>query len=206
MRITRQPDFRSARVTSPSRSAFRASLTAHQAARFAGLVAWRGQPCQKQPSTKTAILAAGKTKSGLPKAGAFRRQPVMPYSRMSAMRRSSVSRFPLERMRDMTSLRFALVKTSAIGARAVLGGDLEAACGFLFCMFVHPVVEARPLGVAGIKFFVGEFDSVHPAPRLGGEAFQHARPTASGDFVALGMQAGEEVGDCAPCAEEVCLR
>ena len=80
---------------------------------------------------------------------------------------------------------------------------METARGFVVLVGVHPVVEARPLGVAGGEFFVGEFARVRPAPRLGGEAFQHARPAAPGVFVAIGMQAGEGVGDGAPCAEEV---
>jgi DNA-binding XRE family transcriptional regulator len=105
-------------------------------------------------------------------------------------------------MSDMTALRFAGVKTSAIGAFAVVGGDLETARGFVVLVPVHPVVEARPLGVAGVEFFGGEFAGVRPAPRLGGKAFQHARPAAPGVFVAIGMQAGEGIGDGAPCADE----
>jgi len=109
-------------------------------------------------------------------------------------------------MRPMTALRFALVKTSGIGALAVVGGDLETARGFIVRVRVHPVVEDRPLGRAGVEFLIGEFARVRPAPRLGGEAFQHARPAAPGIFVAVGMQAGEGVGDGAPCAEEVGFR
>ena len=101
---------------------------------------------------------------------------------------------------------FRLVKTSAIGALAVVGGDLETAFGFIVFVRVHPVVEAGPLRVAWVEFFVGEFARVGPPPRLGGEAFQHARPAAPGVFVAIGMQAGEGVGDGAPCAEEVGFR
>src|SRR5260221_8569909 len=205
-RSTRQPALRNVRVTVRSRCAFRPSFAAHHAARVAGFVAWRGQPCQKQPSTNTASFAARKRKSGLPKTGALRRQPVMPCSRISAMRRSSVARLPRERMRDMTALRFALVKTSGIGALAVVGGNLETARGFVVRVRVHPVVEARPLGVAGVEFFAGEFTSLRTPPRFGGKAFQHARPVAPGVFVAIGMQAGEGVGDGAPCAEEVGLR
>lgn len=117
----------------------------------------------------------------------------------------SVARFPHERMSAMTALRFALVKTSAIGARTVVGGDLETARGFVVLVRVHPVVEAGPLGVAGIEFFVGEFACVRAPPRLGGEAFQHVRPPAPSVLVAVGMQAGEGVRDSAPCSEEVGL-
>jgi hypothetical protein len=34
---------------------------------------------------------------------------------------------------------------------------LETARGFVVLVRVHPVVEARPLGLAGVEFFVGEF-------------------------------------------------
>ena len=73
----------------------------------------------------------------------------------------------------------------------MVGGDLETAGGFVVLVGVHPIVEARPLGVAGVEFFVGEFAGVRPPARLGGEAFQHARPAAPGVFVAIGMQAGK---------------
>ena len=72
------------------------------------------------------------------------------------------------------ALRFALVKTSAIGARAVVGGDLETARRFVVGVRVHPVVQARPLCGAGVVFVVGELAGVGPAPRLNGEAFQHS--------------------------------
>jgi hypothetical protein len=38
----------------------------------------------------------------------------MPYRRKIAIKRNSVSRFPLPRIRDMTSERFVFVNTSAI--------------------------------------------------------------------------------------------
>jgi hypothetical protein len=44
----------------------------------------------------------------------WRRQPVIPFARNSFANASSVSLFPRERMRDITSDRFALVKTSGI--------------------------------------------------------------------------------------------
>ena len=43
-----------------------------------------------------------------------RRQPEIPFARNNRASASSVSLFPRERMRDMTSERFALEKTSAI--------------------------------------------------------------------------------------------
>ena len=114
-RSTRQPALRRVRVTSRSRCAFRASFASHHAARVAGFVACRGQPCQKHPSTKTASVAARKTKLGFPKTRALRRQQVIPCLRLRAMSRSSVARLSSEQMRDITSLRFAFVKTSATG-------------------------------------------------------------------------------------------
>ena len=73
------------------------------------------------------------------------------------------------------ALRCAGVKTSAIGALAVVGGDLATAGGFVILVRVHPVVEARPLGVAGVGFFVGEFAGVRAPPWLGGDAIFIAR-------------------------------
>jgi hypothetical protein len=135
------------------------------------------------------------TFSGLPKTGALRRQPVMPCSRICAMSRSSVARSPRERMNDITALLFALVKTSAIRAFAVVCGDLETARGFVVLVRVNPVVETGPLRVARVEFFVGDVARVRAPPRLSGEAFQHTRPAAPGVFAVAEMQAGEGVGD-----------
>lgn len=55
-----------------------------------------GQPCQKQPSTKTAILCRGKQKSGVPRTGYCRRQPEMPFSRKAARTKDSVDLFPFD--------------------------------------------------------------------------------------------------------------
>lgn len=84
----------------------------------AGEEAGSGQPCQKRPSTKKASLSFGKTKSGLPKIGQLRRQPVMEWARMIVINRSSVSRLPRERMSDITAERFFFVKTSGRGEHA----------------------------------------------------------------------------------------
>ena len=86
-----------------------------------GRVPCLGQPCQKQPSTNTATLASRNTKSGFPNSGCLLRQPVIPCNRRKAINASSVSLFPWERMRDMTSERFVLEKTSAMGRN---GGTL----------------------------------------------------------------------------------
>ena len=90
-----------------------------------GGVAWRGQPCQQQPSTKTVRRCAPSTKSGFTrKAFTFspatfhwseapRRQPVMPWARKTVMSRRSVAALPRERMADIAAERFRLVKMSA---------------------------------------------------------------------------------------------
>ena len=116
IRVTRQPAFLRVRVASLSRATFRVSFAAQKSALFFGSLEWPGfgHRCQKQPSTKTASRCFGKTKSGFPKSGHRRRQPVILDSRKISINRSSVSLFPLPRMRDITSLRFFLVKTSAI--------------------------------------------------------------------------------------------
>jgi hypothetical protein len=53
----------------------------------------------------------------------WRRQPVIPFARNSFASASSVSRLPRERMRDITSDRFALVKTSAISIQTRIDTD-----------------------------------------------------------------------------------
>jgi len=126
----------------------------------------------------------------------------IPCAHISAIIRNSVSLFLLPRIAAMTALRLAGVKTSGIGRNAVGSGDLETARSFVVLMRVHPVVEAPPLGIAGVEFFVGEFAGLRPAPRLGGEASQHARPAAAGLIVTVGVQAVKKIGDGAPCAEE----
>lgn len=112
MRKTVQPDARKSRVTSRSRCAFRASFTVQKATRVFGVRPWRGQPCQKQPSTNTATFCARKMKSGFPGSGTPRRQPMMRRSRINTMSRSSVARFPRARTRDIRSERSATVSVS----------------------------------------------------------------------------------------------
>jgi hypothetical protein len=115
IRTTRQPLRRRARVTSRSRSLFRESLASQNFRRVAGMVPCLGQPCQKQPSTKTATRSAGQAKSGRPGRGRWRRQPVIPDLRRAEANRSSVARLPRERTAAITRDRSALVKTSAMG-------------------------------------------------------------------------------------------
>jgi len=79
-------------------------------------------------------------------------------------------------MRDMTSERFAGVKTSlteSIGGRhAVAGGGEDAALGFLGGRCASPaVVDAAPLGFARIEFIIGQFVGLEASPRFGGEFF-----------------------------------
>ena len=114
MRRTRQPANLNVRVTSRSRAWFASSFFRQKAALLLGLVACSGQQCQKQPSTKIARRSFGKTKSGLPKTGRLRRQPVMRCARNNFASANSVFLLPRPRMRDITSERFALVKTSGI--------------------------------------------------------------------------------------------
>jgi hypothetical protein len=64
MRITRQPFRRKARLTSASRFLFLENLRRQNTALPFGFVPCLGQPCQKQPSTKTASRSFGKIKSG----------------------------------------------------------------------------------------------------------------------------------------------
>jgi len=130
------------RDTSRSRSLFAASLRRQNAALVLGLVACLGQPCQKQPSTKTASLIAGKIKSGLPNTGLFRRQPVILFRLNNFASAISVASFPRERMRDITSDRFALVKMSGIFAGSLvdqLRGS-ERALGNGDIPGIHPLV------------------------------------------------------------------
>ena len=87
------------RLTSLSRCLLASSLRFQNGRLFRGRFACFGELCQKHPSTKTASLSLGKTKSGLPNTGAWRRQPVMPWRRNSRIKAYSVSLFPRPRMR-----------------------------------------------------------------------------------------------------------
>lgn len=147
MRTTRQLARRKARFTRRSRIWLPEIFLRQKTALLLGLVACLGQPCQKQPSTKTAMRDLGKTKSGrtakvrssecgvrsgrsvtlalelfrIPhsaiRTGTCLRQPLIPCWRNNFASASSVAAFPRERMRDMTWERFVLEKTSAISAQ-----------------------------------------------------------------------------------------
>jgi hypothetical protein len=110
---TRHPSLRSCELTSLSLVRLAVIFFLQNALLFFG---WRkhfGHPCQKQPSTKTANLFFRKTKSGLPGSLACRLQPMIPLARNNRTSASSVRSLPRPRIRDMTSERFSLVKTSA---------------------------------------------------------------------------------------------
>ncbi len=112
MRRTRQPRRRSSRFTSLSRLRFASILFCQNSLLLTGTLACFGQPCQKQPSTKTATRCLRKTKSGLPNTGWFRRQPVIRFRRINAISANSVVLLPRDRMRAITCDRFAGVKMS----------------------------------------------------------------------------------------------
>jgi hypothetical protein len=101
---------------------FAASFRRQNARLFFGRVACLGHPCQKHPSTKTAVRDLRKTKSGrtanlrLPdfRITQCRRQPVIACLRSNFASATSVSLLPRLRIRAITSDRFALLKTSDI--------------------------------------------------------------------------------------------
>lgn len=92
MRTTVQPISSSRAVVSRSRSTFAFSFDSHHAAFRTGQVACWGQPCQKQPSMKTAILCLENT--------------------MSAVRRGTPGRGALTRYRYPSRCRALLSATS----------------------------------------------------------------------------------------------
>ena len=71
-----------------------------------------GQPCQKQPSTKTASFCFRNAKSGVPSTGKCLRQPLMRLDRRCLERTCSVAALFLPRIRDIISDRFERENTS----------------------------------------------------------------------------------------------
>ena len=69
IRRTRQPCALNVLDTRRSLTSFPWSFFSQNTALFLGLVEWRGQECQKHPSTNTAKRSFGKTKSGFPNKG-----------------------------------------------------------------------------------------------------------------------------------------
>ena len=108
MRTTLYPKTTSSRVTFLSRFTFASILLRQNVLWVFGkrLLLQIRHPCQKHPSTNTATLYFGKTKSGCPTSLELRRHPVIPYSRNNATSLSSVLLFPFERILDIISERF----------------------------------------------------------------------------------------------------
>ena len=108
MRTTLYPKSPSSRVTFLSRFTFVSILLRQNDLWVFGkrLLLQSRHPCQKHPSTNTATLYFGKTKSGCPTNLELRRHPVIPYSRNNATSLSSVLLFPFERILDIISERF----------------------------------------------------------------------------------------------------
>jgi len=145
-RITFHPLQRSSWLTSFSRSTLRKIFFCQYFLRVLGIFPWRGQWCQKHPSTKIATLLCRKTKSGFPKTGALRRHPVIPSRRKIFAKTNSVSRFPAERIRDITSDRFLGVKTSAaiyflINKRRIFQLRSILTHIFHFCNILQPLPQ-----------------------------------------------------------------
>lgn len=115
-RSTRHPLVRSSRLTRRSRATLAASFASQKEAFVTGFVKQRGQRCQKQPSTNTASFDLANAKSGRPGRAACLRHPVIPFTRRIAAKAISVLWLPFPRIRDITSERLALVKTSAIAS------------------------------------------------------------------------------------------
>ena len=118
IRITRQPRQRKSRPTFRSRALLASSFASQKERLEDGFLPCNGHPCQKHPSTNTAILSTGNTKSGLtdePDPREIRlclRHP-RTCSRLNAPAIAcSVDRLPRERTADMTCERFSLDQMS----------------------------------------------------------------------------------------------
>ena len=95
---------------------FRAIFGIQKVLRDFGILQCHRQPCQKQPSTKTARRSLRNTKSGLPGNCWLRRQPLIPYARKIEIALSSVALLPFERTAAITRERCFRDRTSAINA------------------------------------------------------------------------------------------
>jgi hypothetical protein len=118
IRMTVQPLRRRMRVTRRSRFRLAATLRVQNGLSFGSGLQPRVQPCQKHPSIKMARRHPGNTKSGLPKRGYPRRQPVKPASRIICRNLSSVVALPRLRTRDMLNERPRRSCTSTTRARS----------------------------------------------------------------------------------------
>jgi hypothetical protein len=121
MRTTRHLSLRSARFWNESRSLFLKIFADQKRSCVLGCRKHLGQPCQKHPSMKIAILDSAKTKSGLtcglktvPSEATAenvslivicRRQPTIPDFLNLRATAVSVRSFPIPRMQDMMAER-----------------------------------------------------------------------------------------------------
>ena len=90
MRITIQPRASNAAVISASCLIFRCRFAIQYSLLCSGRVFLQSCPCQKQPSTKTAMRSLKNTKSGWPLTLYCLLHPLIPCSLNISMRRSSV--------------------------------------------------------------------------------------------------------------------
>lgn len=88
-----------------------------------------------------------------------------------------------------------MVNTSDIGALDRKSGKLASPFGFIGRVTVHPVIQTGPLRVRWVKFVVIESAHFSATPRFGSKGPQDTWPAAFGIFKAVGMQAGEKIGD-----------
>ena len=104
----------------------------------------------------------------------------------------------------MRSLRFFVATGSHLHRldRFAERGNLAPSLRFVRRGIGQAIVKAAPLRVRGVEFILGQLAAFDAAPCLGGETAQHARPAADGGFVAVGMQAGMEIGNRTPGANE----
>jgi len=114
IRRTVQPLLSKIFVTVLSRSTLSLIFFAQKSSLSLGFVFRQSWPCQKHPSTNTAILSLRKTKSGCPLTGYPRRQPFKPCSRKIAISANSVDLLPFPLMFRITAERFSVSYTSAI--------------------------------------------------------------------------------------------
>jgi hypothetical protein len=89
--MTFHPRRRSVRVTNRSRAWLAAIFLRQYDTLLFGLWPCLWHPCQKHPSTNTADLSFGKTKSGFPRSFEPLRQPLMPFAWKTVISRSSVA-------------------------------------------------------------------------------------------------------------------
>lgn len=132
--MTIQPTSRRRRSVSRSRDMFASIFARHQPALFFGQVPCSGQPCQKQPSMKTAVLEPGNTMSTVLRLSANsrhwrrKRRP----RRCSSERRARSPGLSLCRVRDIRLLVFAETGSEGSVGTAIFDMMLKVnAKGFL---------------------------------------------------------------------------